>query len=363
MDLNQLSGAQRKVLRQAVVAAFTFQSLEMLLADHLDKSLAALVVPDAIATMVFELIKRMQEEGWTDEFVRAVQAERPNNPLVRNLTSSLSLIDVEGDKSLTSKFLVKDSLERTVKERAGIANFVAWADDLADLRRKICRIEDPQVPGKALGTGFLVYRDLVLTNYHVVEKHISGARDPANLSCRFDYAIESSGENAGTAEPLAAGPGWLVAYTPYSTVDTGDRGGLPGPNELDYALLKLAEPVGDVPGPDGDKRGWIKVSTLPPLPEPTDIVFIVQHPKGEPLKVAVGAIIKRNANDSRVRYDTNTERGSSGSPCFDAKLHLIALHHGGDPDTGRLAEFNQGIPIDKIVAHLATRPDVPRFWQ
>ena len=92
-------------------------------------------------------------------------------------------------------------------------------------------------------------------------------------------------------------------------------------------------------------------------------MFIVQHPKGQAQKLAVGAVLKRNKNNSRVRYDANTDHGSSGSPCFDAKLDLVALHHGGDPDSGKLAKFNQGIPIETILNDLSSRPDVPVFWE
>ena len=61
-----------------------------------------------------------------------------------------------------------------------------------------------------------------------------------------------------------------------------------------------------------------------------------------------------NANRSRVRYSTNTESGSSGSPCFDQNWNLVALHHGGDPnfDVGHRPEFNEGIPVDAIVTFL-----------
>lgn len=163
---------------------------------------------------------------------------------------------------------------------------------------------------------------------------------------------------------MAGGSNWIVDYSPFSRFDPGDEGGLPKPTELDYALLRVAESVGDAPDADGkNKRGWILVSTLPPLPEPSDIIFIVQHPKGNPLKLAAGAVLRRNANDSRVRYDANTERGSSGSPCFDVKLNLIALHHAGDPDAGPLAKYNQGIPIATILKYLITRDKVPRFWK
>jgi hypothetical protein len=56
---------------------------------------------------------------------------------------------------------------------------------------------------------------------------------------------------------------------------------------------------------------------------------------------------------------TNTEPGSSGSPCFDQDWGLVALHHAGDPDFsfGHAAAFNEGIPFGRIVAHLA-RPGV-----
>src|SRR5262249_22647698 len=158
------------------------------------------------------------------------------------------------------------------------------------------------------------------------------------------------------------GPGWLVAHAKYSRVDPGDQGGEPQLNELDYALIRLASPVGDSPGQTGTaKRGWVSVSATPPVVQPNDILFIVQHPNGEPLKLAVGAVLERNRSGTRVRYDANTQPGSSGSPCFDAKLDLIALHHAGDPAWKHPPRYNQGIPIERIVDQLADRR-ISQFW-
>ena len=53
-----------------------------------------------------------------------------------------------------------------------------------------------------------------------------------------------------------------------------------------------------------------------------------------------------------MRYRTNTEHGSSGSPCFDGDWALTALHHSGDPDFSRSADYNEGIPIEAIRAHM-----------
>lgn len=364
MNLNDLSGPQRMMLREAFLKAFTPPALDQLLVYNNKLPLYALVAPGDFETQLFYLIQRTQMEGWTAKLIESAQGAS-NNERIKNIISELRLLDVEGDKHL----VIERSLERTVKAKAGIIDFVPWALKLADLRTKICRIEDPRDPLKALGTGFLVGPDLVLTCYHVVENYIDVAdpatgalRDESKLGCRFDYAVESAGQNWGTVVPVAS-PGWLVAHSRFSAVDPGDEGGLPATTELDYALIRLAQPIGDAAvGTAPGKRGWIAASSLTPVPESTDVVFILQHPKGSALKLAVGTVIKQNPNGTRIRYDTNTDGGSSGAPCFDAKLDLVGIHHAGDPDTGQLAKYNQGVPIDKIVPNLQSKSGVPHFW-
>jgi hypothetical protein len=58
-----------------------------------------------------------------------------------------------------------------------------------------------------------------------------------------------------------------------------------------------------------------------------------------------------------VRHRTNTEKGSSGSPCFDLKWNLLALHQCGNPadNPGGLARWNQAIPFDTVVALIRRR--------
>jgi V8-like Glu-specific endopeptidase len=84
-------------------------------------------------------------------------------------------------------------------------------------------------------------------------------------------------------------------------------------------------------------------------------LMIAQHPDGKPLKLAVDteSVIGVNANQTRVRYATNTEPGSSGSPVFDFDWNLVALHHLGDPAYNHPPAYNQGIPINNIRARLA----------
>jgi hypothetical protein len=157
---------------------------------------------------------------------------------------------------------------------------------------------------------------------------------------------------------------WLVDHSPYSQVDleADPKPGPPEPDKLDYALLLVDGGPGDevllqVPGEEPTKRGWLEVSeAIHPFETGTPL-FIVQHPKGNPLKLAfdTDAVIGVFGDGQRVRYKTNTEPGSSGSPVFDENWNLVALHHSGDPE-GRLPpQYNEGIPMSAILALLKQR--------
>ena len=213
------------------------------------------------------------------------------------------------------------------------------------------------------GTGFLIAADLVMTNFHVMQPVVAvedgdasyrGPRARAvDVVCRFDYKVLASGAtNEGTAFKLAQG--WRVALSP-NEPNTRQ----PTSDELDFAILRLAEPagtlsVGNKPAAPGDQRGWIALPAADIRPDftPHSPLFIIQHPEAEPLKLALDndAIQSVDPGRTRVRYSTNTEPGSSGSPCFDQNWNLIALHHSGDREL--TPTYNEGIPIDTIVDYL-----------
>ena len=80
---------------------------------------------------------------------------------------------------------------------------------------------------------------------------------------------------------------------------------------------------------------------------------IVQHPDGRPKEVALQENEIRSIHASVVRYTTDTEPGSSGSPVFNNSWQLIALHHsaGDQTPTGEWVN-NEGVRIDKIIDHI-----------
>ena len=83
---------------------------------------------------------------------------------------------------------------------------------------------------------------------------------------------------------------------------------------------------------------------------------IVQHPRGRRKEVAVQQNRLDQQFSTRVRYTTDTEPGSSGSPVFNNRWDIIALHHaGGQRNPDGTWRNNQGIPINRIVSDLRTQ--------
>jgi V8-like Glu-specific endopeptidase len=90
-------------------------------------------------------------------------------------------------------------------------------------------------------------------------------------------------------------------------------------------------------------------------------VNIIQHPDGQPLKVVMTQNYVVYKTDSRVQYVADTMNGSSGSPVFNHKWEVVALHHSGRPyppesltEAAKKAwkgrfRVNEGIPMKAIL--------------
>ena len=185
----------------------------------------------------------------------------------------------------------------------------------------VCRIERPK--GEALGTGFLVGPDLLLTNQHVLPS--ADALDGA--WARFGYQVDATTVAAAGRE-FGFVPGFYFSSPPEA---------------LDFALVRLASaPLADitvVPAETdtmfdlmrkGKHRGYLPLA--PRLLQEHDRVNVIQHPDGRPLKVVMtqNYVVKVMA-DTRVQYVADTMEGSSGSPVFNQTWEVVALHHSGEP--------------------------------
>jgi hypothetical protein len=223
------------------------------------------------------------------------------------------------------------SLEATVNKRSHLIGYDLFLSRYQSLGRAICRIET----GFKQGTGFLVGRRSVLTNFHVVEEAIANLPLGEKIVCRFDFHGAGEEEVAGT--PLMLAADWLGPNSPYSQSDLTGTGS-PESGELDFALLHLAEPVVE--------RLSLALSTEPRVVVPGDVAMVAQHPGGAELAIAYGVLTSFPADGLRYRYDCTTGHGASGAPMLSADLDLIGLHHAADPDLH--PDYNQAVPTFRI---------------
>lgn len=231
----------------------------------------------------------------------------------------------------------RPSLEKWVASRSKPINAVAFSQSFERSKGAVCRIRTAQTKG----TGFLIGRRTVLTNYHVVKAAIEANTPGHEILCEFDYWDDVTPSVPFTG---AQNMDWLGENSPYSDSDlTGS--GVPAPNELDFALIHLSREVETTRQP-------LELPLITPVVSQRDFVLILQHPEGRPAELTMGEVLD-HPGGLRYRYDATTESGSSGSPVFDAALNLVALHHAADPSS--LPLYNQGVPIARIMAALKAK--------
>ena len=277
------------------------------------------------------------------------------------------------------------SLERLLDPVRGFTDAGAFLQRLGQIVSTVCQISVPTPEGIESGTGFLIGDETVLTNWHVVE-HVTPA-NRKHVRLLFDYRTGPDGQSLaeGVSYGLIDDDAWLIDRSWYHSADLV---ALPIPQKvsstcpadcLDYACLRVAgQPgkalLGAKVAQGGQVRGFLRLANASTnaasdFETGKAAVFIFQHPyedgKVRPLQLDWNkpAILGLNANETRVLYEVNTRGGSSGSPCFNAKLELIALHHAGGKGWPASKEYsyNQGIPIVKIHALLNQRGKLPEI--
>jgi hypothetical protein len=338
---------------------------EQFLEITLDRELHNYVMRADFPYEVFQLIKRSSKSGWYPEFIMALMHEKPREKAFTRLAFELKIGSTTYEDAPEN--LVDYNGLQALVNRAPFFDPEPLISNIIRIKRCLCRIHIAGPEWESFGTGFLVGADLLLTNYHVMEPVFKDNALAQKVSLTFDYENPDNGNGDGinpvTVIKLARE--FRIADSAYAQADAT---GIPEIDSIewpadrfDYALIRLereiaAEPVKstalrqDTPPPD---RGYIRPSAAPPRESKDVIIF--QHPKGGPVKIAIGLekILGMDRNKRRVRYAVNTLAGSSGSPCFDQDFNWTALHNSGDPLWN--PQYNQGIPVTRILQDLAQK--------
>lgn len=192
--------------------------------------------------------------------------------------------------------------------------------------------------GTGWATGFLVAPSLFLTNNHVIPDEAFSRK----IRIQFNFQLGPDGSEQPTE-----------SYLP-DAADVFRTNRL-----LDYTLIRLRpnQMVEDPVAGTGSVEPGQRWGFIPLNPDP---VFrqgqhfnVIQHPSGRRKEVALQNNEVESLFSNVVRYQTDTEPGSSGSPVFDNLWQLVALHHaGGEQDQDGKWINNEGIRGDRIIEDL-----------
>ncbi len=193
----------------------------------------------------------------------------------------------------------------------------SFLSDGSDRARAVCRISTPT----SLGTGFLIAPGIIMTNNHVLSSSTIASASMAEFG--FEDGMNPT----------------LASIQPDRLFLTDAA--------LDFTIVAC-----DPTPLDG-------ILPVPLLRDPAsatrhDRVNVIQHPRGRRKEVALHDNRVERVLDRVLRYRTDTEPGSSGSPVFNNEWDLVALHHAGEAEPDGTA-LNEGIRISAIVNHILGR--------
>lgn len=286
---------------------------------------------------VVDIHSWFHQRNTVEELVAALRDARPRVAEFAKLSDSLGFTELPAQAEF--EVLVR-------KMGSKYADATTFRSDLSRLENAVCRVETSQ----GYGTGVLVAPNLVLTNHHVVDKVLllNGGVAPGT-HCLFDHK-KSAGGYATPVKRCAVTE--VRSVSPPAPEDLQPSGVNTDAAKLDYAILVLAEDIGKAPiVAGGEPRGFVQVDAAVPEAQVGDVVIVLQHPLGDPMKIALGSVSALAA--TRLRHSANTEKGSSGAPVFDRNLRLIAIHHVGIDWPKADTPYNQAVPVALIERHAA----------
>lgn len=197
--------------------------------------------------------------------------------------------------------------------------------------------------GEWSGTGFIVGRNLLLTNHHVLNtpKIAAAARIDFNYEIAPDSLLAGDGRRPQAVQSFALDPARLFLTSP-------TNGG------LDYTFVWIEDAAADACGIIPMERAFFTVNQR-------ELAFVIHHPDGEPKQISLDDTDILGIEATVIHYASDTMEGSSGAPVFDRRGRLIALHHASAsrkldlPDGDKTDTVNEGIKIAAIAIDLEER--------
>jgi endonuclease G len=218
--------------------------------------------------------------------------------------------------------LVQDGLRKNIRSESVLLD-VAFLQRGIELASAVVRLLVTLDGNQFFGTAFRIGSGLLLTCHHVLFADLGSRATAVEAWFGYERSLD------GLTKTHISIPG---------RVDT-----IVGDPAHNWAVIRLAGPV---------PEGTAVISLIGAAPvKVDDRVYIIQHPYGGVKKIGMIHNVVRYVDDDVVRYLTDTEAGSSGSPVFNEQWQLVALHERWLWDnTGTSLEYRkQGRRIERVV--------------
>lgn len=323
MALIQVKPDDIRQLQRVLVSTFRGPTLQRIVESTIPEVQNDIIWQNNLADIVAELIRVANQYGVLDKLLIALAEERPERPDLRALLLLFSQLPGWSVRYGTHTL---HNLERLTSQGSPFMDMSRLAAWMIASERRLCQIK----VGMTFGTGFLIAPDLVLTCYHVVEAHLKQRVAASDVQIRFDFYVSPNNTAPSPSLPWESiDPAWKIIHRPYSPADLSLQGD-PAPEDLDYAVLKLRNPV-------GNERGWIDISQDVPPPAPEAPLLIAQHPgqapdgraPQQPLQIAFATpgFESMDATGTRLIHFVSTLPGSSGGLVVGPDFRACGLHH------------------------------------
>ncbi|MDF1512805.1 MAG: serine protease [Anaerolineae bacterium] len=256
------------------------------------------------------------------DVIRAAQRDFPEDPFLE-LAAKEQLTSVRGP--IIGKDLSWDNqqptevLEKIMGQQSTLLP-ISFLEVGLKRARSVARVK---LANGGLGSGFLTNNNIFVTNNHVIHDK----NEAETTIIQFNYQKTAVGLNLEPVEFHLDPNGVFV-----TSIDD------------DWTLVQI---LGDA------NTEWGAIDLNPVQVNETDRVNIIQHPGGGSKQIALYHNVVAYVDDKRIQYLTDTLPGSSGSPVFDSKWQLVALHHSGgwisEPGTKKQVFRNEGINVNCIL--------------
>ncbi len=278
---------------------------------------------DKPATNWFYIIQQAMHQEKVSDLIDQVAVQFGDSPVLARAKADVltGFLGPDSGKSAPDWLAAPESPESYEKiiGRESTLLPVHFLEEGVEKAKSVARIVTPE----GIGTGFLIARNLLVTNHHVIDS----AETAGDSIAEFNYQKTFRGLDRQVAS---------FGFRPESLFLTS--------REEDWTVVKVG-------GDPNSTWGALRLKKAGILKNQR--VSIIQHPGGGEKQIAMHHNYIRYADDRIVQYLTDTLNGSSGSPVFDEKWNVVALHHAGgyirEPGTKRIVFRNEGIRINLII--------------